>query len=236
MDKKNSSGSSNKRQIMPVNQQLSGQSQGKQYQGSQYQENMHHDNQYQGNQYQGNQYLGNQLHGEQPMGKHYMGSQQPPYSQFAGMSSFSHSAMQPAMQPSVQQAMQPAMQPVTPAFSSLPALPSLPTGIPSGPAFAPIPSTVPPGTHISAAPPLAAAPPGSPSPTTVDNLLYTPAYMRTQIGRRVKVEFLIGTSMLVDREGTLVAVGASYIIIQESETDDLLLCDLYSIKFVKFYY
>jgi len=42
--------------------------------------------------------------------------------------------------------------------------------------------------------------------------------------------------MLVDREGTLVAVGASYVILQEAETDDLLLCDIYSIKFVKIYY
>jgi len=42
--------------------------------------------------------------------------------------------------------------------------------------------------------------------------------------------------MLVDREGTLVDVGTSYIIIREVDTDDLLLADLYSIKFVRFYY
>ena len=75
-----------------------------------------------------------------------------------------------------------------------------------------------------------------PSTMTTDNILFTPGYMRTQIGRRVKVEFLLGTNMLVDREGTLEAVGANYIIIQEAETDDLLLCDLFSIKFVKFFY
>lgn len=75
-----------------------------------------------------------------------------------------------------------------------------------------------------------------PSTMTTDNILFTPGYMRTQIGRRVKVEFLLGTNMLVDREGTLEAVGADYIIIQEAETDDLLLCDLFSIKFVKFFY
>lgn len=65
---------------------------------------------------------------------------------------------------------------------------------------------------------------------------YTQGYLRTQIGKRVKVEFLIGTNMLVDREGTLVDVGISYIIINEVETDDLLLCDIYSIKFVRFYF
>lgn len=66
--------------------------------------------------------------------------------------------------------------------------------------------------------------------------MYVPGYLKTQIGKKVKVEFLIGTNMLVDREGTLVAVGASFIIINEVETDDLLLCDLYSIKFVRFYF
>ncbi|WHH61501.1 hypothetical protein [Petroclostridium sp. X23] len=73
-------------------------------------------------------------------------------------------------------------------------------------------------------------------PPTLTDIGYTPAYLRTQIGRRVKIEFLLGTNMLVDREGTLVSVGINYVIIQEAETDDLLLCDLYSIKFVKFFY
>jgi hypothetical protein len=64
---------------------------------------------------------------------------------------------------------------------------------------------------------------------------YTQGWLTTQIGQRVKVEFLIGTNMFVDREGTLIDVGISYIIINEVETDDLLLCDIYSIKFVRIY-
>lgn len=74
-------------------------------------------------------------------------------------------------------------------------------------------------------------------PTTpVLDIEYTQGYLKSQIGARIKVEFLIGTNMLLDREGTLVDVGISYIIIREVETDDLLLCDIYSIKFVRFYY
>jgi len=73
-------------------------------------------------------------------------------------------------------------------------------------------------------------------PPTLTDIGYTPAYLKTQIGRRVKIEFILGTNMLVDREGTLIDVGINYVIIREAETDDLLLCDLYSIKFVKFYY
>jgi hypothetical protein len=42
--------------------------------------------------------------------------------------------------------------------------------------------------------------------------------------------------MFVDREGYLVDVGIDYLIINEINTDDLLLCDMYSIKFVKIYF
>lgn len=72
-------------------------------------------------------------------------------------------------------------------------------------------------------------------PPLVMDTEYTQGYLKTQIGSKIKVEFLIGTNMLVDREGILVDVGVSYIIIIETETDDYLLCDIYSIKFVRFY-
>jgi hypothetical protein len=75
--------------------------------------------------------------------------------------------------------------------------------------------------------------PGSPVQQDIN---YTQGYLRQQIGKYVKVEFLIGTNMLVDREGTLVDVGISYIILREPETDDLVLADIYSIKFVRIYY
>lgn len=65
---------------------------------------------------------------------------------------------------------------------------------------------------------------------------YTQGYLKTQIGRRVKIDFLIGTNTVQDRDGILVDVGISYVIINETDTDDLLLCDIYSIKFVRFYY
>lgn len=64
---------------------------------------------------------------------------------------------------------------------------------------------------------------------------FTQGYLRQNIGQKVKVEFLIGTNMFIDREGVLLDVGISFIIINETETDDLLLCDIYSIKFVRFY-
>ena len=72
--------------------------------------------------------------------------------------------------------------------------------------------------------------------STGTNILYTQGYLRTKIGSRVKIDFLIGTNMFVDREGTIVDVGISYVVLREVETDDLLVCDLYSIKFVRFYH
>ncbi len=68
------------------------------------------------------------------------------------------------------------------------------------------------------------------------NTLYTQGYLSENVGRYIKAEFLIGTNMLMDREGILKEVGISYIVIQEPRTDDLVLCDLYSIKFVTFFY
>ncbi|AGC67922.1 hypothetical protein Cst_c09240 [Thermoclostridium stercorarium subsp. stercorarium DSM 8532] len=72
--------------------------------------------------------------------------------------------------------------------------------------------------------------------SVLSDINFTQGFLQTQIGRYVKVEFLIGTNMFVDREGTLIRVGTDYIIIQEPETDDYLLCDIYSIKFIRFYY
>lgn len=124
-----------------------------------------------------------------------------------------------------------AQESVMPVIPSTTALPQMPTGYPTGPVYSPPPSPSYPTTT------------GVPSPADVDLVpdtvqspVYTQGYLMKYIGRRVKVEFLIGTNMLVDRDGTLVEVGASYIVIREAETDDLLLGDLYSIKFVRFYF
>lgn len=116
----------------------------------------------------------------------------------------------PAMPMQPMQPMQ-SMQPVTPAF------------VPQGSTTGSLP------TNIASVPPQMVEFP-------VMDTEYTQGYLKTQIGKKVKIEFLIGTNMLVDREGTLVDVGISYVIINEVETDDLLLCDIYSIKFVRFYF
>jgi hypothetical protein len=74
--------------------------------------------------------------------------------------------------------------------------------------------------------------PGSP---VVNNPLYNQGWLTTQIGKYIKIEFLIGTNMLIDREGILKQVGISFIVIQETGTNDTLMCDIYSIKFVRIF-
>ena len=70
------------------------------------------------------------------------------------------------------------------------------------------------------------------SPEILTNPIYTPAFLREQIGRLMRVEFLIGTNNLVDRIGILEDVGASYILLRSFENDSLVYCDIYSIKFI----
>ena len=41
------------------------------------------------------------------------------------------------------------------------------------------------------------------SPEILTNPIYTPAFLREQIGRLMRVEFLIGTNNMVDRIGIL---------------------------------
>lgn len=70
------------------------------------------------------------------------------------------------------------------------------------------------------------------SPEVLTNNIYTPAFLREQIGKLIRVEFLIGTSNLTDRTGILEDVGVSYILLRAIESGNLLYCDIYSIKFV----
>ncbi len=74
---------------------------------------------------------------------------------------------------------------------------------------------------------------GAETPVTVQSPYYTAGFLKNFIGKNVRVEFVLGTAgATTDRVGTLLEVGASYIVIQPLLTDDLLMCDLYSIRFV----
>jgi hypothetical protein len=69
-------------------------------------------------------------------------------------------------------------------------------------------------------------------PPTVLDPGYIPAYLRTQIGKRVRAEFNIGTNLYMDRTGILRDVGISYFVLEDNVTHAMVMCDLYSLKFL----
>ena len=72
-------------------------------------------------------------------------------------------------------------------------------------------------------------------PETVENPYYVSGFLKKYIGKNMKVQFLIGENTLMDRTGKLIEIGASFIVLQPTDSDDLLMCDLYAIKFVTIY-
>ena len=99
-----------------------------------------------------------------------------------------------------------------------------------------IPPVMPPRGGMPRRPMPTPEPIESEEPPVMSDKDYIQGYLRTIIGRYVKVEFILGSNMLIDREGTLVNVGIDHIVLREPETDDLVVADLYSIKFVRIYY
>lgn len=97
-----------------------------------------------------------------------------------------------------------------------------------------------PQTRTGAMPPDASLQPipeyNQPYPITAESIQYLNGFIRSQIGRNVSIEFLVGTNQLVTKEGFLVAVGANFILLNQKGTNDILACDFYNIKFITFYY
>lgn len=68
-----------------------------------------------------------------------------------------------------------------------------------------------------------------------ESVQFLNGFLRTQIGNRLKVEFLVGANTYLEKSGKLLAVGANFIVLQEAMSDDLLVCDFFNIKFVTIY-
>lgn len=75
-----------------------------------------------------------------------------------------------------------------------------------------------------------------PTAVNLESLRYLNGFLLTQIGKKVMVEFLIGSNIIEEKTGVLVGVGANYILISEFPSENVLACDFYSIKFITFYY
>lgn len=67
-------------------------------------------------------------------------------------------------------------------------------------------------------------------------LNYLNGFIKTQIGRKVTVDFLLGTNTMISKTGFLVGVASDYILLNEENTNDITTCDFNNIKFIRFYY
>lgn len=69
-----------------------------------------------------------------------------------------------------------------------------------------------------------------------NDIQFLNGFIRTQIGRYVRVECLIGSNEIMIKTGYLIGVGLNYIILQEAITGNVLSVDFWSIKFIYMYY
>ncbi len=58
--------------------------------------------------------------------------------------------------------------------------------------------------------------------------------LKNNVGQYCIIDFLIGTSGLVQKEGVLFDVGMSFVTLYEPRSENYIVCDFYSIKFVTF--
>lgn len=79
-------------------------------------------------------------------------------------------------------------------------------------------------------------PPGYREILDYNAIQYVNGFYRTQIGRYVRVEQLMGSNTLDSQEGYLIGVGINYIILQEAPTGNILIVDIYGIKNMYVYY
>jgi len=73
-----------------------------------------------------------------------------------------------------------------------------------------------------------------PTPNPEDQDTYA-EILQSNIGAYVLVQFLIGSTSIVEKEGYLYASGVNFVTIYEPLDDRYVVCDLYSVKFVTIY-
>ncbi len=69
-----------------------------------------------------------------------------------------------------------------------------------------------------------------------NSLQYLNGIYRTQIGRYVRVQQLVGSDTIEEHAGFLIGVGINYIILQENANNNIRIIDIYGIKNMYVYY
>jgi len=79
-------------------------------------------------------------------------------------------------------------------------------------------------------------PPMQEGPPPVTESDYIPGFLASMIGRNIKAEFVVGASQYVEKTGQLIDVGVNYFVLRDVNSRTLIMCDLYSVKFVTIIY
>lgn len=169
------------------------------------------------------------------------------YQNFQGQSTLNDIYSQRYAVPAVAMQADPYASAPQPGYTSMPSqtyptapqtgYPAIPPGLPTVPGVtSPSAPVTPSPRGMTGSDLLPITPSTEPASMTLESVQYLNGALRTQIGRRVTISFLIGTNTFVDRTGTLLGVGSNYVIINEEDTDDITFCDYYTIKFVKVYH
>lgn len=165
-----------------------------------------------------------------------------PFDQMTGITSTQASPMQAAQTTQMTQEAQGAQGAQTVAAADMPeTIPGQPD-----PPLNPAAGTVRPGGNVPT-PVLPEAPqfqvpnnpllpPGYQETISYENLQYLNGFLRTQIGKYIRVEQLIGSNIIEDRYGYLIGVGINYILLQELGTGNVSALDYYNIKYIYVYY
>lgn len=100
----------------------------------------------------------------------------------------------------------------------------------------PVPDQILPDNPQFQVPPNPLLPPGYQEVLSYENLQYMNGFLRTQIGKYLRVEQIVNSSTIEDRFGYLVGVGLNYILLQQPGSGNITAIDYYSIKYVYVYY
>lgn len=127
-------------------------------------------------------------------------------------------------------------QPAQPMQPRMPYQPGMPMPYQPRTPYQPgMPTPYVPGSPFRRPPSTAPVPdmPREPGPPVMTDPDYLQGYLTSLKGKFVRIDFLIGTNTFLDKSGTLLNVGVDFITLREAESDDIIVADLYSIKFVK---
>lgn len=74
--------------------------------------------------------------------------------------------------------------------------------------------------------------PYSPAPSPVMDIAYVQGYLKQNLGKNVRAEFVLSGNLYMDKAGRLIEVGISYFVLEDFVSRAHIMCDMYSLKFV----